>query len=164
MRVARLDVFLLKSHNYKLITSVGISAGVMKPVVSLLGMGASPNLTRMNQFPKDWPQSLQNEKTPYSVKSATNPPIPGAGSMRLLIQVCSLALRARFLSVQDMYVPCTLETAHMDQHFEALNCRGKNVGVLRQFGGAYLEVWLRRSRRSRSTGGGHVRGSSRHRS
>ncbi len=85
----------------------------------------SPNLIQTDQLPKDWPQRLESEKTPYRVKSATNTPNPVARSIRLLVQVGSLAVRVRFLVVRDMSIPCILGTAYMERHVEAIHCRGK---------------------------------------
>ncbi len=97
----------------------------MKPVVTLLDTAAGPNLIETDQLPKDWPQSLEIEKTPYRARSATNTPIPVEGTIRLLIQVGFLAVRVRFLVVRDTSVPCILGASYMDRHVEDIHCRGQ---------------------------------------
>jgi hypothetical protein len=53
-RVARELFFPLKSRNYKVSATVGVTTVVARPVRAILDTGAGPNLVRAELLPQDW--------------------------------------------------------------------------------------------------------------
>jgi hypothetical protein len=53
-RVTRELVFPLKSRNYKVSATVGVSTILARPVRAILDTGAGPNLVRAELLPQDW--------------------------------------------------------------------------------------------------------------
>jgi Retroviral aspartyl protease len=110
----------LRSRNYKVSATVGVSTVVATPVRVILDTGAGPNLVRAEILPTDW------EK--YRVAGAQTLQIVGAGGRRLKqsgaillhLEICGLKTRMHFVVVPGLAAECILVCQFIDRHVKSI--------------------------------------------
>jgi Retroviral aspartyl protease len=120
-------VFPLRSRNYKVSATVGVSTVLATPVRAILDTGAGPNLVREEILPTDW------EK--YRVAGAPTLQIVGAGGRRLKqsgaillhVEICGLKTRMQFVVVPGLAAECILGCQFIDRHVKSILPKEKKV-------------------------------------
>jgi Retroviral aspartyl protease len=126
--VGKMDViFPVKSRNYKVSASVGVTTAVLSPVRAILDTGAGPNMIRATVLPEDWER--------YRVFGAPTLNIVGAGGRRLRqsgtttlhVEIGGIKFRARFLVMETLAAECILGCQFSNRHVSAILPMEKHV-------------------------------------
>jgi gag-polyprotein putative aspartyl protease len=126
-RVTREFVFPLKSRNYKVSATVGVTTVVARPIRAILDTGAGPNLVRAELLPQDWER--------YRVTSDPRREIVGSGGRRLKqlgvvvlhVELGRLRVRCRFTVVPGLVAECILGCQFLDRHVTEILPKEKKI-------------------------------------
>ena len=114
------EIYILKSHNYKVLSSIGVDSRVLSPTPTILDTGAGPNFVSEKILPPEWRDFEIPRKDVTPVRSATGNPLRIKGAVLLYVQIGSYKVRIRFVVASNLSVPCILGCNFIDCHVEAI--------------------------------------------
>jgi hypothetical protein len=110
----------MKSPNYKLNVSLGVSNSVLVPVLAVLDMGAGPNIILEDVLTPNW-ETLRLRGVPIpKLMNASGRLLHSKGAIFLIVQVGHLRTRVRFYVTAGIAVPCILGCNFIYRHVNSI--------------------------------------------
>jgi hypothetical protein len=95
-------IFPLKSRNYKVSTSVGVTTAVIFPVRAILDTGAGPNLIRATVLPGYLERYRVFGAPTRNIVGTGGRRLRQSGTIKLHAEIGGIMLRARFLVMETL--------------------------------------------------------------
>jgi hypothetical protein len=121
------SIFPLKSRNYKVSATVGVSTVIVTAVRAILDTGSGPNLVREDLLPEDWEQYRMNDEPRYNVVGAGGKRLRQKGVISLFVELGRLRVKARFLVIAELAAECILGCQFIDRHVQSILPKEKRI-------------------------------------
>jgi hypothetical protein len=107
--VGKMDaIFPLKSRNYKVSASVGVTTAVLSPVRAILNTGVGPQLIRATVLPEYWERYCVFGASTLNFVGAGGSRLSQSGTITLHVEIGGIKLRALFLVMETLAAECIL--------------------------------------------------------
>jgi hypothetical protein len=121
------SVFPLKSRNYKVSATVGVTTVVAKPVRAILDTGAGPNLVREDILPENWERYRVPDEPAFNIVGAGGRRLRQRGTITLFLELGGLRVKAQFLVVAGLAAECILGCQFIDRHVRNILPKEKKI-------------------------------------
>ena len=112
-------VCLLRSKNYKITGSVGLTTEALRPFEIVIDTGAGPCVVREEAIPERWRKEIQ-EIPPGALSNASSQPMDTVGMIRLIVRLKNLPVPVEFYVVRSLAADVLLGTAYTDRYTKGI--------------------------------------------
>ena len=117
----------MKSRNYQVSATGGVSPAILSPTRAILDTGAGPNLVRSNLLPDDWERFRVHTTPSIPIVEANGRRLRQKGTVTLFAELGKLRVKAQFLVVEGLATECILGCQFINRHVAAILPKEKVV-------------------------------------
>jgi hypothetical protein len=117
----------MKSRNYKVSATVGVSTVVMKTIRAILDNGAGPNLMREDLMTEDWERHRVPGEPRYNIVGAGGRRLKQRRMLDLYVELGGIRVKARFILIAQLAAECILGCQFIHRHVRIIFPKEKRI-------------------------------------